>query len=83
MADHSQILQLQLLIQRKFAIIGILLLGSMYVPTKSIGITSELMNYRSVVAAIIRLVFSFQGAAAGDALPTDVDGKALFLPLIS
>lgn len=32
------------------------------------------MKYSSIIAAVIRLVFTFQGQAAGPVTPTDVDG---------
>ena len=81
LADYLQILQLNMTRQRKLALIGVLLLGTMYV---CYGIDRhappKLTSYRSIVAAIIRIVFGFQIQANGLNTPTDVDGKCPVSP---
>ena len=65
-------------LKRKLAIIGVLLLGTMCVTMNTnTQPPPELMNCRSIVASVIRIVFGLQTQAAGLALPTDVNGEFL------
>ena len=68
--------------RRRLAIIGVMLLGAMCVTISNSPPSSRLIDYRSIVAAVVRLVLAFQSQVAGLDTPTDIDRKSLIPPPI-